>query len=117
MKTEDEKHLIEFATGTRSSTLVGVISMQDCTPKDGQSVIWLWDSAGQITAGDYFAGKCRDAATNYVEVSAVPTHWMPWPDNWPTNTEKCSRTMLPMPKFHSRYYTKEGRSYSKTPNN
>jgi hypothetical protein len=52
-------------------------------PAPGQNVIWIWDNSGQITAGDYYLGKARDAAANYTVVDTRPTHWMPWPDNWP----------------------------------
>lgn len=73
------------AMDVRSRSLFGIISILDCTPKDGQCVVWIWDRAGQITAGDYFDGKPRDAAANYAVIDTAPTHWMPWPTNWPTN--------------------------------
>lgn len=52
-------------------------------PKDGENVVWIWDTAGQITAGDYHKGQPRDAAKNYDPITSKPTHWMPWPDDWP----------------------------------
>ena len=53
-------------------------------PKDSEYVIWIWAKAGQVTAGDYYRGQARDAAKNYEPITdCKPTHWMPWPDNWP----------------------------------
>ena len=72
-----------ISSANAQAALLGIISLHDCTPDDGQCVVWLWDKAGQITAGDYFDGKCRDAAKNYAEIDTQPTHWMPWPSNWP----------------------------------
>ena len=71
------------AVGIRSSALFGLVSLQDALPENGQIVILLWESAGQITAGDYFGGVFRDAAANYNVIETPPTHWMPWPSNWP----------------------------------
>lgn len=66
------------------SKLVGLNDIMDVQPYDGQCVIWLWKSAGQITAGDYFKGFPRDAAKNYRRIKTEwPTHWMAWPKNWP----------------------------------
>jgi hypothetical protein len=48
-------------------------------PKNGECVIWIWKDAGQVTAGDYFNGKPRDAAKNYEEIqSPLPSHWIRW---------------------------------------
>lgn len=81
--TKSESTETTDAGGIRSSALCGVISIRDCTPKDGQCVLWIWDSAGQITNGDYSGGKPRDASANYAVIDTPPTHWMPWPINWP----------------------------------
>lgn len=82
---DSESAMDTDAAGIRSSALFGVISIRDYTPKDGQCVLWIWDGAGQITAGDYFDGKPRDAAANYTVIDTAPTHWMPWPSNWPND--------------------------------
>lgn len=73
------------AVGIRSSVLFGVVSVQAHLPKNGQNVIWIWANAGQITSGDYFNETFRDAAANYASMDTAPTHWMPWPDNWPND--------------------------------
>jgi hypothetical protein len=52
-------------------------------PVEGRSVLWIWGAAGQITVGDFFKGKPRDAARCYDVISFLPTHWMPFPENWP----------------------------------
>ena len=52
-------------------------------PKSGQPVIWLWEFAGQATAGDYYKGKPRDAAKNYEVIKDIlPSHWIAWPNDW-----------------------------------
>lgn len=49
-------------------------------PDHGQDVIWIWYSAGQVVAGDFYEGKPRDASRNYeVIVDNLPSHWMEWP--------------------------------------
>lgn len=68
-----------------SHNLSGVIRVKDVLPPDGETIILIWASAGQISTGDYFNGKFRDASDCYSEVKTDPTHWMPWPDNWPVN--------------------------------
>lgn len=46
-------------------------------PNDGQDVIWIWYSAGQVVAGDFYEGKPRDASRNYeVIVDNLPSHWI-----------------------------------------
>jgi len=53
-------------------------------PRAGQCVLWAWAFAGQITAGDFYQGKPRDAAKNYEPISGIqPSHWCEWPLNWP----------------------------------
>jgi len=71
-----------------SSALFGVVSVNDTYPKDGEDVIWIWAAAGQLTAGDYFRGAPRDAAANYAKIETPPTHWMPWPSNWPNVSDQ-----------------------------
>lgn len=57
---------------------------EDSLPEDGQCVIWIWANAGQVTAGDFYKGQVRDAGKNYKSMSNNPSHWMPWPDGWPS---------------------------------
>lgn len=66
-----------------NSSLVGMVSVKERVPSNRQNIILIWDLAGQISSGDYFNGHFRDASNNYSEVKTVPTHWMPWPNNWP----------------------------------
>jgi len=79
------------AVGIRSRALFGVVSINDSYPMDGENVLWIWDSAGQITAGDYFQGTPRDAAANYARIKTPPTHWMTWPSNWPNSQDQVRR--------------------------
>lgn len=71
-------------------SLIGVESFRRGRkkPKNGEHVIWIWADSGQITAGDCFNGKARDAARNYSFTQTAPTHWMPWPSNWPGATKR-----------------------------
>jgi hypothetical protein len=34
-------------------------------PKSGEHVLWIWADAGQVTVGDYYGGRPRDASKNY----------------------------------------------------
>lgn len=53
-------------------------------PKAGQNVLWVWSKAGQITAGDFYKNRPRDAACNYDFCDDVPPdYWCDWPINWP----------------------------------
>ena len=52
-----------------------------CKPIDGQPVIWIWERAGQVTAGDYSEGCVRDASKSYqiIDEGNLPSHWIYWP--------------------------------------
>lgn len=65
--------------------LIGIRHLSKSSePDEGQHVIWIWAAAGQLTAGDYSQGVCRDAARSYEIIrDTQPSHWMPWPNNWP----------------------------------
>ena len=67
------------------ASLEGLMRFDPHNPPEGLDVIWIWDSAGQLTAGDCFNGRPRDAAKNYQEIlpEDYPTHYTRWPDNWP----------------------------------
>jgi hypothetical protein len=69
------------------SQLIGVKPFtKDSLPNEGQCVLWIWASQGQITAGDYYRGFARDARTDYQEIDHFdiqPSHWVPRPKNWP----------------------------------
>lgn len=66
------------------SRLDGLVKFSERKPERGQAVIWIWSYAGYICAGDYWKGKVRDASHNYAHCPINPTHWMEWPENWPS---------------------------------
>ena len=70
---------------TIQSALIGVRPFNKKNrPKPRQDVLWIWDAAGLITAGNYVFGKALDASNEYKPIpkDLQPTHWMPWPENW-----------------------------------
>ena len=60
-------------------------------PRQGQSVIWVWASAGQLQAG-YFLGNNphtdQDDTEEGLDANLLPTHWFSFPGNWPKGKAK-----------------------------
>jgi len=61
--------------------------LREETPPEGTLLLWIWDDLKKITSGDYFGKTPRDASKDYEKIlDPPPTHWLLWPEWWPTPT-------------------------------
>jgi DNA-binding XRE family transcriptional regulator len=71
-------------SGQVSDGLPSVRCFSKAKPKNGQCVIWIWAHTGLVATGDYYNRQVRDAAKDYEPIAdLMPTHWVPWPHEWP----------------------------------